>query len=273
MPFKNDDEKKQYNAEYYKKKRNEILEQKKKYYANNLEKIKEYDKKRDKSKKKEHMRKWEAKNAEKVKLRKHNTYLKYKERYNQNNKIWCKENIGKLREQKRIWREKNKDKVKERMRSWQSSNRDKTRLACRMHHKKYPLLYKIYGIRRRDALRKLNEPLNISNNFIKVVNSKFLNQCFNCKSTEKLSIDHHYPLSKGFPLSINNAVLLCRSCNSSKNNKLPESFYSPEQLTDLQLNYGISKSPIEEKQPSLFEARMPKNLERDNGLFGAMNAA
>jgi 5-methylcytosine-specific restriction endonuclease McrA len=65
------------------------------------------------------------------------------------------------------------------------------------------------------------------------VKNKFQNICFNCGSSERLSIDHHYPLSKGFGLSIKNAVLLCKSCNSSKNNRFPEEFYTEEKLNKL----------------------------------------
>ena len=43
--------------------------------------------------------------------------------------------------------------------------------------------------------------------------------CFNCKSTKNQSIDHIIPISRGGSHSIGNLITLCRSCNSSKNNK------------------------------------------------------
>ena len=46
------------------------------------------------------------------------------------------------------------------------------------------------------------------------------------------------PLSAGYALEENNAVVLCRSCNSSKGIKQPEEFYTTVQLTKL---YGILK--------------------------------
>lgn len=61
----------------------------------------------------------------------------------------------------------------------------------------------------------------------------FNNQCFNCGSLERLEIDHHYPLSRGYGLSPHNAVLLCKSCNASKNNKMPEQFYTSDQIKTL----------------------------------------
>ncbi|MFA5024287.1 MAG: HNH endonuclease [Patescibacteria group bacterium] len=50
-------------------------------------------------------------------------------------------------------------------------------------------------------------------------------RCANCQTKKNLGIDHHHPLSKGNPLTLQNAVPLCAKCNSSKNNKNPEDFY------------------------------------------------
>lgn len=190
-------------------------------------------------------------------------------------KEWIEKNKDKIKERKKLSYYKNKKPLssiqKQYKKNWQLKNRDKGLIATKKFAKKNPDYRRSISMMRRQ--RKNNVFESFSRNLVMQTYSKFNYQCFNCSSTQHLTIDHHYPLSKGFALTINNAVLLCRSCNSSKHNKLPETFYSPEQLTDLQLNYGISKSPLKEEQPSLFEARMPKNLERDNGLFGAMNAA
>ena len=60
--------------------------------------------------------------------------------------------------------------------------------------------------------------------------ARFDNKCFRCGSCENLAIDHNKPLSKGFKLDLTNAVLLCKSCNSKKHTKMPEDFYSLEEL-------------------------------------------
>ena len=39
-------------------------------------------------------------------------------------------------------------------------------------------------------------------------------------------VDHFFPLSKGFPMSIVNAIVLCKSCNCSKHDKSPFEFFS-----------------------------------------------
>lgn len=75
------------------------------------------------------------------------------------------------------------------------------------------------------------------------VKAQFDHKCFNCDSTKDLAIDHHYPLQLGFSLAITNAVLLCRSCNSAKHCKMPEEFYSTEQLEILNTVFGVSRNP------------------------------
>lgn len=45
---------------------------------------------------------------------------------------------------------------------------------------------------------------------------EFIPFCVWCNSRDNLSVDHVYPLSKGYGLKLGNATILCRSCNSSK---------------------------------------------------------
>lgn len=77
---------------------------------------------------------------------------------------------------------------------------------------------------------------------IKVL-EKFNHSCFNCGSTEKLTIDHHLPFSMGGRLTESNSVVLCLSCNSSKNAKHPNIFYSKKQLNKLK-TMGIDSTNI-----------------------------
>ena len=58
-------------------------------------------------------------------------------------------------------------------------------------------------------------------------------KCFNCYTVHHLCVDHHNPLSKGYPLTRTNAVILCRSCNSSKGSKMPQEFYTREDIIEL----------------------------------------
>ena len=81
---------------------------------------------------------------------------------------------------------------------------------------------------RRARIKKINEIYTCADE--KYTKLLFNNTCVNCGSTERLCIDHHYPLAKGYALSKTNATLLCRSCNASKGAKLPTEFYSPDKL-------------------------------------------
>lgn len=46
--------------------------------------------------------------------------------------------------------------------------------------------------------------------------------CAICGNTNNLQTDHVYPLSKGYGLIPGNAARLCRKCNCSKNDRLPD---------------------------------------------------
>lgn len=48
---------------------------------------------------------------------------------------------------------------------------------------------------------------------------KLFPKCILCGSSDNLAIDHVLPISKGNSLEPGNASVLCRSCNSKKNNK------------------------------------------------------
>lgn len=85
--------------------------------------------------------------------------------------------------------------------------------------------------RRRERMRSLD--LKLSSQEASFVYEKFQSKCFKCDSLDRLQIDHHYPLSKGFGLTLDNAVLLCKSCNVSKSNHDPESFYTADELERL----------------------------------------
>jgi len=52
----------------------------------------------------------------------------------------------------------------------------------------------------------------------------WLHECALCGSEVSLCADHWLPLSKGHALAMDNAVLLCHSCNSRKGATLPSAF-------------------------------------------------
>lgn len=92
---------------------------------------------------------------------------------------------------------------------------------------------------KRDYLEK-NYDNKISKGDRLFVFKKFNNTCFKCGSKKNLTIDHHMPLSLGYKLDKNNAVVLCRNCNKKKSNLMPEKFYTAEELEELERNYKIN---------------------------------
>jgi len=85
--------------------------------------------------------------------------------------------------------------------------------------------------RRREL--KLALDASFSKEDVAAVYERFDYKCFICDTIDKLSIDHHRPLSGGHALAHDNAVLLCVSCNASKGPKQPDEFYNQEQLEAL----------------------------------------
>ena len=67
-------------------------------------------------------------------------------------------------------------------------------------------------------------------------------ECFNCGSTEKLSLDHILPLYNFYANTLNNMIPLCKSCNSSKIHKWPCEFYTESKLILLSKISGYSLS-------------------------------
>jgi len=104
------------------------------------------------------------------------------------------------------WRDKNSDIAKKYYESIKHTE----------HHKE--IRRKFVRTRRARKLKVNERYTTLDEKYTKLL---FNNECAICKSTEKLCIDHWYPLDKGYALSRTNAVLLCRKCNRNKSNYFP----------------------------------------------------
>ena len=49
-------------------------------------------------------------------------------------------------------------------------------------------------------------------------------QCVYCGATDELAIDHIFPFSRGGSNTPDNLQVLCRSCNSSKGDSIPDDY-------------------------------------------------
>jgi len=133
--------------------------------------------------------------------------------------------------------ERNKERIKAKTLGYYYNNKEHILEAGRALRKKNPLRYKINATvakqRRRALERGLGE--KITKQEIAVTFQVFEYKCFNCGTTEKLSVDHFNPLSRGYVLSLNNAIILCVTCNTSKLVKSPEDFFTPLQFKRAQI--------------------------------------
>lgn len=79
--------------------------------------------------------------------------------------------------------------------------------------------------------------------------AKFSGKCFNCQTslvdgegnplTGTYNLDHTLPAVFLWPLTTDNATLLCRDCNGGKSGKWPSEFYSEKQLKALATSAGV----------------------------------
>ena len=99
-------------------------------------------------------------------------------------------------------------------------------------HKAHPELARAQTRRRRARKRSVSE--HFTPEMEQFIRMSWGAQCAFCGSTRKLHIDHWRSLSRGHALTLNNAVLLCKSCNSSKGTKLPEKLANQVQVVAIE---------------------------------------
>ncbi len=81
------------------------------------------------------------------------------------------------------------------------------------------------------------------------VEERFEHRCFNCNKdlsgvtdAREKPLDHTLPVYYLYPISTENATLLCRDCNGSKSGAWPSDFYPDQKLRKLSLVTGIEYS-------------------------------
>lgn len=58
-------------------------------------------------------------------------------------------------------------------------------------------------------------------------------KCQECGKRDNLTVDHVIPITRGGKNELNNFQILCRSCNASKNNKLPHEWKAEQDHNEL----------------------------------------
>lgn len=167
-------------------------------------------------------------------------------------KEWVENNKLKLKqyntEYKKQWRKDNLEKHRTNVKTSYIRYRKNNLKEARSKRREYARLWKINNLNRFKEIsnlscRKYRELKNgldwMYSKSDETITKLVFESCVNCGNTKNLQIDHHYPLSLGFGLELLNATLLCKSCNASKGNKLPEDFYTKEILNLIEYKFGL----------------------------------
>lgn len=153
------------------------------------------------------------------KYREENKYNQQK--YEENRRANRKEHTATV---KKIYQSKNKDKVSEYGKKYYHEHKE--RIAA--YKKKYKAENRDYFIlakQKRRALEKIL-PATLTTEQWEQIKLHFENSCCYCGATRVvITLDHFQPLSRGGELSAQNALPACKFCNSSKHDKLFESWY------------------------------------------------
>jgi len=191
---------------YYEKNKEKINEKSKIFRQNNREKIR--NQRRKKLGFKQFWKRIERPIIKKQKQKEYTKryYLKNKDEINKRKKINGKIYKPKDPDYFKKYYKNNKKHIIQLTRNWNKNNPEKRRK---------------YGNDRYVREKNIIGDYSIS----EWINLKIImnNHCLNCWKTDtKLTIDHIIPITKGGTNYIDNIQPLCKSCNSSKNNKYDE---------------------------------------------------
>ena len=166
--------------------------------------------------------------------------LKNKDKEKERHKQYREKNKDKEKERHKKYYVKNKIKILNKNESWRKCNLDKMCIYSKRYARNNPEKINEFSRKRRAKKKNVNENYKREDRVYTI--KLFDNKCYKCSSSDNLCIDHHYPLSKGHPLTRKNAVVLCKKCNTSKHNKLPEEFYTAEQLKTINKILGLKNA-------------------------------
>lgn len=155
----------------------------------------------------------------------------YKKQYSKNNK-------EELKERNKQYRENNKEKINEYHKQYRADNQEKRKEYLKDNKELFKEYHKQYCKEHRDIYNMHNQRYNAKKkqlpNTLTVeqweeCKNHFKGECAYCGKTKPLAQDHFIPISKGGEYTINNIIPACKSCNSSKHDKVFEEWY-PQQI-------------------------------------------
>lgn len=174
---------------------------------------------------------YHRKNKESVNKKHRKYYQENKESECKRGKRFRDENPEYEKKRSNAYYLNNRECELKRSKEYYNENKDARTKSIKQWRKNNPERVRAIARKRRARKLALNESYtNIDEQYTLEL---FKYTCAHCGSTKNLTIDHHYPLIKGYPLTKKNAVVLCNICNSSKGTKLPEEFYTKEKLSEI----------------------------------------
>lgn len=151
---------------------------------------------------------WVSENKDRNNEVKSKYYEDNKEHILEYKKQWRIDNLERKKKADAEWQRNNKEKVAERNRKWQIKNKDK---------------FRAYTAKRRAKERETGGYHDEADILEHLLMQGWM--CASCKCDLRKAgyeVDHIIPVSKGGSSWPDNIQCLCRSCNRSKGNKLPE---------------------------------------------------
>lgn len=200
-----------------------ILEAKRRYAAKNAEKLKEKALQKRLANPELYRKRsadYAAANRDKVRENhlRHRQTAKYKETVTKYSKEYYEKNKDHIAQRGKNYRAKNPEKVAKQRRLWLEKNRHK------IHEYNHTR-------RARKAGQTDPEALLEANKLVRKWRRQESHSCTYCGenlTSVTLVIDHVFPLAKGGTHSVDNIVVSCKSCNSSKGAKLLFTEWVPE---------------------------------------------
>jgi 5-methylcytosine-specific restriction endonuclease McrA len=111
--------------------------------------------------------------------------------------------------------EESRKKRRRRVRAWYQRNAEQQRQRVSEYRRSHPEKRRLSESKRR-SIKLNNGTYTILEKELRRLLS---NSCSRCGSRQEQTLDHIIPISRGGRHSIGNLQTLCKSCNSSKNNK------------------------------------------------------
>lgn len=139
------------------------------------------------------------------------------------------------REQRKAYNQEyfqeNRDRLNSCSREYYQENRDSILTQKRQYHKKNSAIL-VVKARHKRARRELATTDGHTLQQLKERFALFGNQCVYCLSSDRLTVDHFFPLLSGGLDVIGNTVPACLSCNSSKGAKDPLQWMREQGLSE-----------------------------------------